>query len=53
MRWIGGHFKPHRDSEKEDGMFGTLIIQLRTSYRGGILGLNHNGVERSIDMVSP
>ena len=23
-----GHFKPHRDTEKEPGMFGTLIIQL-------------------------
>ena len=22
----GGIFKPHRDSEKEDGMFGTLIV---------------------------
>jgi hypothetical protein len=21
----GGHFKPHRDTEKEAGMFGTLV----------------------------
>jgi hypothetical protein len=22
----GGHFKPHRDSEKVPGMFGTLVV---------------------------
>ena len=26
-----GHFKAHRDTEKEPGMFGTLIIQLPVS----------------------
>ena len=25
----GGHFKAHRDTEKAEGMFGTLIVQLR------------------------
>ncbi|EFJ36724.1 hypothetical protein SELMODRAFT_403360 [Selaginella moellendorffii] len=27
----GGHFKFHRDTEKEDGMFATMILQLPTS----------------------
>ena len=33
----GGHFKKHRDTEKEKGMFGTLIIQLPSIYTGGEL----------------
>ena len=33
----GGHFKKHRDTEKERGMFGTLIIQLPSIYTGGEL----------------
>lgn len=33
----GGHFKAHRDTEKEPGMFATLIVQLPTvgGYKGG------------------
>ncbi len=31
----GGFFKPHRDSEKEKHMFGTLVVQLPCSYEGG------------------
>jgi predicted 2-oxoglutarate/Fe(II)-dependent dioxygenase YbiX len=31
----GGHFTPHRDAEKEDGMFGTLVIQLPSMFSGG------------------
>ena len=33
----GGHFNKHRDTEKEKGMFGTLIIQLPSIYTGGEL----------------
>jgi 2OG-Fe(II) oxygenase superfamily len=39
----GGHFLPHRDSEKEDGMFGTLILQLPSEFSGGGLTVNHDG----------
>jgi len=31
----GGFFKKHKDTEKEKGMFGTLIIQLPSTYRWG------------------
>jgi hypothetical protein len=33
----GGHFLKHRDTEKEEGMFGTLIIQLPSRHVGGEL----------------
>jgi predicted 2-oxoglutarate/Fe(II)-dependent dioxygenase YbiX len=42
----GGFFKPHRDTEKEDKMFATLIIQLPTEYEGGQLIVNHNGLNK-------
>lgn len=37
----GGHFKPHRDSEKAAGMFGTLIITLPAEFEGGELVVTH------------
>ena len=33
----GGHFKKHRDTEKEEDMFATLIVQLPSKYSGGEL----------------
>jgi hypothetical protein len=39
----GGHFLPHRDGEKEDGMFGTLILQLPSVFSGGGLTVKHDG----------
>ncbi|KAL2410408.1 hypothetical protein ABEF95_000804 [Exophiala dermatitidis] len=38
----GAFFKPHRDSEKAPGMFGTLMICLPSSHQGGELVLTHN-----------
>jgi hypothetical protein len=48
----GGHFAPHRDTEKEIGMFGTLIIQLPTSegFMGGELTVKHEGGSKTIDL---
>ncbi len=40
----GGHFKAHRDSEKLDAMFGTLIIALPSQHEGGQLHIRHGGV---------
>ncbi|KAL6064513.1 Fe2OG dioxygenase domain-containing protein [Balamuthia mandrillaris] len=37
----GGFFKPHRDSEKEDGMFASLVVQLPCRYEGGELVVHH------------
>ena len=42
----GGHFKPHKDTEKEDGMFGTLVIQFPSVFTGGEFIVRHCGVER-------
>jgi len=33
----GGHFKKHRDTEKDKNMFGTLILQLPSIHEGGDL----------------
>ncbi|EPQ26345.1 uncharacterized protein PFL1_05993 [Pseudozyma flocculosa PF-1] len=40
----GGHFACHRDTEKEDGMFATLVIQLPSVHSGGQLIVYRNGV---------
>lgn len=35
----GGFFLPHKDSEKEKGMFGTLVIGLPSNFAGGELSI--------------
>ena len=37
----GGHFLLHRDTEKEPGMFATLVVQLPSIYTGGSLVVKH------------
>ena len=37
----GGKFAEHRDTEKHQGMFGTLIIQLPSVFTGGDLIVKH------------
>ncbi|KAG2442484.1 hypothetical protein HXX76_002570 [Chlamydomonas incerta] len=39
----GGHFTAHRDTEKEPGMFGTLLVQLPVAggHTGGELSISH------------
>lgn len=37
----GGHFEKHQDTEKEPGMFGTLIIVLPSPYLGGTFEATH------------
>ncbi|KAH0157794.1 hypothetical protein KCU67_g7769, partial [Aureobasidium melanogenum] len=39
----GAMFKPHADSEKTKGMFGTLVISLPSAHFGGSVILSHNG----------
>ena len=47
----GGHFKPHKDTEKHVGMFGTLVIQLPGSdYSGGKAIVRHRGIEKVYDL---
>ncbi len=49
----GDFFLPHRDTEKEQGMFGTLVLQLPSSYTGGALVVRHEGVVRSCRPTPP
>lgn len=46
----GSFFKPHRDTEKVDGMFGTLLIVLPSAHAGGELIVRHASREATIDL---
>jgi 2OG-Fe(II) oxygenase superfamily len=39
----GAFFLPHRDSEKADGMFGTLVVSLPSRHEGGDVVAMHKG----------
>lgn len=39
----GDHFVAHRDTEKDDGMFATLVLSLPSTRTGGVLEIAHNG----------
>jgi hypothetical protein len=45
----GSFFLPHKDSEKEKGMFGTLIIGLPSKHTGGELKVNFDNRTHTID----
>jgi len=45
----GGHFLPHRDTEKLEAMFATLIIALPSTHEGGVLQIRHGGREVAVD----
>jgi 2OG-Fe(II) oxygenase superfamily len=45
----GGFFLPHRDTEKTERMFGTLVLTLPSTYRGGSLRIRHAGREVTVD----
>ncbi|CAN0055249.1 unnamed protein product, partial [Ectocarpus fasciculatus] len=51
----GGHFRPHKDTEKEAGMFGTLVVQLPTAagHKGGSLIVRHRGKQRVFAWEDP
>ncbi|KAL8909958.1 MAG: hypothetical protein Q9171_004724 [Xanthocarpia ochracea] len=44
----GAMFKAHRDSEKADGMFATLVICLPSKHEGGEIVLSHHGEEETV-----
>jgi hypothetical protein len=37
----GAFFKPHQDTEKTPGMFGTLVVALPSPHQGGDLAFRH------------
>ena len=49
----GGFFKKHRDTEKADGMFATLVIQLPSRFTGGSFVVTHNGKTETFAMHEP
>jgi len=51
---LDGHFSLHRDTEKEPGMFATLILQLPTQegFEGGALLVRHNGASKTFQFSS-
>ncbi len=49
----GQHFVAHRDTEKVDGMFATLmVVMLPSCYEGGALLVRHQGSEKRFDFAS-
>jgi hypothetical protein len=49
----GGKFDQHQDSEKENGMFGTLVVVLPGRFEGGELVVHHpSRASQSEDAVS-
>lgn len=48
----GDFFLTHKDSEKEKGMFGTLIISLPSYHKGAELLVRFEGEEKTIDFRS-
>jgi hypothetical protein len=46
----GGHFVKHRDTEKEESMFATLVVQLPSIHQGGELVVyENNGKSKKFD----
>jgi hypothetical protein len=39
----GQFFKPHQDSERTDGMVGTLVVTLPSAFTGGAIVIEHQG----------
>jgi len=47
----GDFFLPHKDTEKEKGMFGTMIVGLPSNYTGGELLIQFEGVTEVADFA--
>ena len=48
----GGHFQPHRDSEKIGRMVASLVIVLPTKFSGGELVVRHGSAKHDFDFSS-
>jgi predicted 2-oxoglutarate/Fe(II)-dependent dioxygenase YbiX len=46
----GSFFIRHRDSEKAQGMFATLVVVLPSEYSGGEIVVRHRGQEAHLDL---
>jgi len=45
----GDFFVPHRDTEKMDNMFATLVVVLPSKHEGGELIINHDGQSKTFN----
>lgn len=45
----GGFFKPHRDTQREPSMWGTLVVVLPFPHQGGDLRVQHGAQERAFE----
>ena len=46
----GSFFLPHRDMQKNEKHFGTVVLSLPVKHKGGALLVRHNGQERSYNL---
>jgi len=44
---------PHKDTEKEKGMFGSLVITLPSDFEGGDLIVRHQSLEKRFTVNNP
>ncbi|EQC25455.1 hypothetical protein SDRG_16674, partial [Saprolegnia diclina VS20] len=49
----GDFFLEHQDTEKEPGMFGTLLVQLPAEHTGGHLDVRHRGQTKRFGLDGP
>ena len=49
----GSFFAPHRDTEKLDGMFATLVVCLPARHEGGTLIVSHDRQSQEIAFAGP
>ena len=47
----GSFFLPHRDTEKAEGMFGTLVVVLPSFHTGGELIVRHGGKKEKLNLT--
>lgn len=44
---------PHRDTEKQVGMFGSLVVTLPSTFSGGALVVHHQDMSRTFTVDNP
>ncbi|EGG13359.1 hypothetical protein DFA_11120 [Cavenderia fasciculata] len=48
----GAFFSSHRDTEKADGMFATMVVSLPSHHRGGELVIEHDKESYTVSLVN-
>ena len=46
----GSFFLPHRDTQKTENHFGTVVLSMPVKHKGGELFVRHNGQERCYNL---